>query len=69
MIKNGMRPVHPGEILFEEFTEAGRPADQRPYAGQGPRSSGESCDGDYQGAAWYHGRYGGTSGDVFQHHS
>ncbi len=25
MIKNGMRPVHPGEILFEEFM---KPSDQ-----------------------------------------
>jgi antitoxin HigA-1 len=25
MIKNGMRPVHPGEILFEEFM---KPAEQ-----------------------------------------
>ena len=26
MIKNGMRPVHPGEILFEEFMKPSEPA-------------------------------------------
>ena len=25
MIKNGMRPVHPGEILFEEFMKPAEP--------------------------------------------
>lgn len=25
MIKNGMRPVHPGEILFEEFMKPSEP--------------------------------------------
>ena len=25
MIKNGMRPVHPGEILFEEFMKPSDP--------------------------------------------
>jgi addiction module HigA family antidote len=25
MIKNGMRPVHPGEILFEEFMKPSNP--------------------------------------------
>lgn len=25
MIKNGMRPVHPGEILFEEFMKPSAP--------------------------------------------
>ena len=25
MIKNGMRPVHPGEILFEEFMKSSEP--------------------------------------------
>jgi addiction module HigA family antidote len=25
MIKNGMRPVHPGEILFEEFMQPSEP--------------------------------------------
>jgi len=25
MIKNGMRPVHPGEILFEEFMKSAEP--------------------------------------------
>lgn len=25
MIKNGMRPVHPGEILFEEFLKPSEP--------------------------------------------
>jgi addiction module HigA family antidote len=26
MVKNGMRPVHPGEILLEEFMKASDPA-------------------------------------------
>jgi len=26
MMKNGMRPVHPGEILFEEFMKSADPA-------------------------------------------
>jgi addiction module HigA family antidote len=26
MVKNGMRPVHPGEILLEEFMRPARPA-------------------------------------------
>jgi len=26
MIKNGMRPVHPGEILFEEFIKLSEPS-------------------------------------------
>jgi plasmid maintenance system antidote protein VapI len=26
MMKNGMRPVHPGEILLEEFIKASDPA-------------------------------------------
>jgi addiction module HigA family antidote len=25
MVKNGMRPVHPGEILFEEFMKPSEP--------------------------------------------
>ena len=25
MIKNGMRPIHPGEILFEEFMKPAKP--------------------------------------------
>jgi addiction module HigA family antidote len=26
MVKNGMRPVHPGEVLLEEFMKPARPA-------------------------------------------
>jgi len=68
MIKNGMRPVHPGEILFEEFMKPSDPPINANMLAKSPRSSGEPDHGNYQRTARHHGRYRGPSGDVFRYH-
>ena len=67
MVKNGMRPIHPGEILLEEFL---RPSDPPLNANALAKALSVSRQPNYrhpQRTAWNYRRYGVTTWDVFQY--
>ncbi len=61
--KNGMRPVHPGEVLREELDELGLSANALSHALGVPVQPG---DDDSQRPAGRERRYGVAAGQVFR---
>jgi hypothetical protein len=55
MIKNGVRPVHPGEILLEEFMKPSEPPINANMFAKALDVPGKPDYGDYQGTE---GNYG-----------
>lgn len=68
MIKNGMRPIHPGEILFEEFMKPSERPINTHMLTQSHQCGGEPDHGDYQRPTWYHRGYCRTLGNILRHH-
>jgi hypothetical protein len=68
MLKNDMRPVHPGEVLLEEFLKpAVFPLNANRLA-KALEVPANRITVDSQRAAWHYGRYGDSPGDVPQYH-
>jgi hypothetical protein len=69
MIKNRMWPVHPGEVLFEEFMKLAEPLINANMLAKALDVPANRIYGHYQRTARHHGRYRSPSGDVVRYHS
>lgn len=69
MVKNSMRPVHPGELLLEEFMTPSDPPINANILAKALEVPANRITGDYKKIAWHYGKCSGSSSDTFQHHN
>ncbi|MFO0699338.1 MAG: hypothetical protein U0236_08930 [Nitrospira sp.] len=67
MMKNGMRPVHPGEVLLEEFMKPSDTPINANTLAKALEMPANRITAIMKGQRGIRGRYGGAVGDVVQH--